>query len=469
MSDNNERGITTMENTEQRCRPENENKRGALAVTLHGEGDVPRKAVDTTMTVASSSPSSSPSPETLGEEKHSSGFMATVWPVLTLSLPTVWMCLFTDYFLLTVIITIAPVTFASHSELEIGFIFSIKPIAQIVTAPLWSTVVDRMGLGMLLLGIALETATTVIFALTESYGGWLAARALQGICSGAVIAAGYAHLQRRHAVAAQRGQAMALATSGMCAGVALGPVLGGLLFSEAHAWLPFVFTTAIGLVATVLVVALMLRTALPPPTKNMLSSDEKAGTVLAIASTSNTTTNTPPPPTTTTTTITTTTATSHEEMCEEGMRITKGRTALGGDEKESESDIDDRSAGRKMWELFQDQEVVWCIFGLIAANAVCGVVDATISLFLSDQFGTSPATVGLIFLVNAGPSLVAAAFAGQGGEVRLFVVFFSVQISSVGFVVFVIDVIFVRIVGENEEEEEDDDDNDDDDVRYLSL
>lgn len=64
-------------------------------------------------------------------------------PILSLTLVTVWSALFTDYFLMTVVIPIFNVALHGESEFRIGLLFSSKAIVQIISAPFWSLVIDR--------------------------------------------------------------------------------------------------------------------------------------------------------------------------------------------------------------------------------------------------------------------------------------------------------------------------------------
>ena len=77
--------------------------------------------------------------------------------------------------------------------------FSAKAAVQIFSAPLVATVVDDLGLVPLILGLAVEVVTTLVFAFTQDYATWFAARACQGVASACILSSGFLHVQRAYA------------------------------------------------------------------------------------------------------------------------------------------------------------------------------------------------------------------------------------------------------------------------------
>lgn len=164
--------------------------------------------------------------------------------VLTPSLVLVWLAFFCDYVLMTMVIPIFPLL--DKPQVLIGALFAAKALCQIASAPIMSKFVDRHERGLVVVGLAMEAGSVLVFAATFSYGIWLVARAVSGVASAAIIGAGMAHLNRRYDNLEERAVAMGLATTGIVAGVCLGPVLGGTLY-ELHPALPFLLLAALQL------------------------------------------------------------------------------------------------------------------------------------------------------------------------------------------------------------------------------
>jgi len=170
-------------------------------------------------------------------------------------LTVVWLALFCDYLLMTIVIPIFPSALPSRSEFEIGVLFSSKAAMQLVAAPLVAHFIDGCGLVPLIVGLLVEALSTLLFAGTEGYGIWLAARAVQGVASSMILSAGVLPVQQLWAEDQKAmGVAMAYATTGIISGVTFGPPVGGLLYEVASP-LPFlVLAVFIGLTAVVAVV-----------------------------------------------------------------------------------------------------------------------------------------------------------------------------------------------------------------------
>jgi MFS family permease len=174
------------------------------------------------------------------------------------SLGVVWLALFSDYVLMTIVIPIFPVL--GENELRTGMLFSAKAAAQIFSAPLVATVVDDFGLLPLQIGLIIEVLSTLVFAFTQDYGIWFAARAVQGFASACILSCGFLHVQRAYSGDQQAlGAAMGTVTTGIISGVVFGPPIGGILYGIS-APLPFLILAA--LLAIVLALSCALSCAL---------------------------------------------------------------------------------------------------------------------------------------------------------------------------------------------------------------
>ncbi|MFD4992044.1 MFS transporter [Cellulosimicrobium cellulans] len=127
---------------------------------------------------------------------------------------------------------------------------------------------DRFGRRrVLLLGLGAELVAALLFLALDGLGGLVVARLVSGAGIGAVTATATAHLAELRAVARPDGSRDASAVAGLAniGGLALGPLVGGLLAQAAPAPLttPYV-AFAVLLAAAVLAAALVPETVAPP-------------------------------------------------------------------------------------------------------------------------------------------------------------------------------------------------------------
>jgi DHA1 family solute carrier family 18 vesicular amine transporter 1/2 len=200
----------------------------------------------------------------------------------------VFLSLFSDYSLLTIIVPIVPALLSERGipDSWILVLFSSKAILQIMVNPFVGLLVDRFGSRMPLaaallilsvstvaFGAALEigphndaptptptngTAASFTLAPTTESGAWqqygclIAARAIQGMASGVIMAAGMAWISKVYGNGEGRGSATGIAQSGVALGVLCGAPLGGVIAHYSHNWVPF------AAIACVVVVSLFL-------------------------------------------------------------------------------------------------------------------------------------------------------------------------------------------------------------------
>eukprot|EP01064_Diplonema_japonicum_P014980 TRINITY_DN2274_c0_g1_i1.p1 TRINITY_DN2274_c0_g1~~TRINITY_DN2274_c0_g1_i1.p1 ORF type:complete len:412 (+),score=60.66 TRINITY_DN2274_c0_g1_i1:43-1236(+) len=182
--------------------------------------------------------------------------------VMTSSTLVAWLALFCDYLLMTVIIPLFPVL--HRTEFETAMLFSVKAVLQVIFAPIFSKVIDKYGLRLLLGGIVVDIISTLYFATTVDYTTWFIGRAVQGVASAAVIPAANGHIQRIYADNDEvRGQAFGWVISGIIAGVMLGPPLGGVLF-QIHPAVPFLVIALVLTITACLTLYLVVTLDVPP-------------------------------------------------------------------------------------------------------------------------------------------------------------------------------------------------------------
>lgn len=254
----------------------------------------------------------------------------------------VWMALFCDYLLMTVAVPIFPELGAS--TFATGALFSAKAALQIVSSPFVAMFVDSAGLSLLLIGVLVESLSTLVFAFTDSYGWWFGARAVQGVASALILASGFLHVQQLHQGNQKAvGVAMGIVTTGIIGGVTVGPPMGGILY-DISTGLPF-FVTA-GLIGVTFLCAMGYYCTLAPQQPSKQAEEPQGESVAGVA-------------------------------CD----------------------------------LLRDKHIASTLVAVFIANAAISCLESTLGNFLERHMGFSSTGTGLIYVVTAVPSVVAAKLA----------------------------------------------------------
>ena len=168
----------------------------------------------------------------------------------------VGMALCNDVLLLLMLVPMLPHLLpAGSSALALSFVFSAKDAAQLLLAPLAGALTLRFGarrtLAASLFAVA---AATVAFAEARGLRALLAARALQGAASAALMSGGLTLVAETHPPA-ERASAIARAQAGLGVGAAIGPIFGGLMLEAAGRRGAFYSAAALVLLNGVAVIA----------------------------------------------------------------------------------------------------------------------------------------------------------------------------------------------------------------------
>jgi len=130
------------------------------------------------------------------------------------------------------------------TELAAGLVISVQGITMMVTAPFWGAVADRFGRKKMIMRALFGGAITMAFmAFSQTAEQLIIMRALQGLITGTVSAnnALVAAATPRHRV----GFAMGALQLGLWIGVAIGPLIGGILADHFGYSLPYLFTAGL--------------------------------------------------------------------------------------------------------------------------------------------------------------------------------------------------------------------------------
>ena len=202
------------------------------------------------------------------------------------AVPTLFLIVFVDLVGFGLVIPLLPfyaVRFAASSQ-EVTALVAVYSLVQLVTAPLWGRLSDRVGRRPVLLASLAASALAYLW-LGSATGLWMlfAARAFAGACAGN-IAAAQAYIADVTGPE-ERARGMGLIGAAFGLGFMIGPAIGGALAGtdpltadlETPAWV------AAGLsLLSLLGVAVLLRESLPADRRDPAPSRGRIGAVMGV-------------------------------------------------------------------------------------------------------------------------------------------------------------------------------------------
>ena len=139
---------------------------------------------------------------------------------------------------------------------EMGLLASVYAAMQLVCAPFWGTLSDRIGRKpVLLIGVLGYAITMFIFGLSTRFWMLFVARTFSGVLSSGAMPTTLAYLSD-NLPEKERGGAMGQLNASLGLGIVLGPLLGGLLSTDSLS-LPFFVGAGLALLALFLVYFLL--------------------------------------------------------------------------------------------------------------------------------------------------------------------------------------------------------------------
>jgi DHA1 family multidrug resistance protein-like MFS transporter len=139
---------------------------------------------------------------------------------------------------------------------ELGWLMATYALMQLIFAPLWGVLSDRVGRKPILaLGVLGYAISLLMFGLATSFWMLFAARSLSGILSSATMPTAMAFIGDS-APEKERSGGMGLLGAAMGIGVVAGPLLGGWLSTDSLA-LPFFIGAGLAFAAFLLVIAIL--------------------------------------------------------------------------------------------------------------------------------------------------------------------------------------------------------------------
>jgi MFS transporter, DHA1 family, multidrug resistance protein len=136
---------------------------------------------------------------------------------------------------------------------ELGWLMSTYSLMQLICAPLWGILSDRIGRKpVLTIGILGYALTLFLFGLADQLWMLFVARTLSGMLSSATMPTAMAYISD-HSPEKERSGSMGQLSAAMAVGVVAGPLLGGLLSSDSLS-LPFFVGSGMAFMAFLLVI-----------------------------------------------------------------------------------------------------------------------------------------------------------------------------------------------------------------------
>ena len=153
---------------------------------------------------------------------------------------------------------------------ELGWLMASYSLMQLIFAPIWGTLSDRIGRKPVLsLGVLGYAIALLLFGLATQFWMLFLARTLSGILSSATMPTAMAYIGD-NLPEKERSGGMGQLGAAMGVGVVIGPLIGGMLSSN---WLALPFFIGAGLAALAFLLILFL---LPEPRTHQFSDRQKS-------------------------------------------------------------------------------------------------------------------------------------------------------------------------------------------------
>jgi DHA1 family multidrug resistance protein-like MFS transporter len=139
---------------------------------------------------------------------------------------------------------------------ELGWMMSTYSLMQLICAPLWGILSDRIGRKpVLTLGVLGYAISLFMFGIAKTFSMLFIARSLSGILSSATMPTAMAYIGD-HTLQKEKSKGMGQLGAMMGVGVIVGPLLAGLLSSDSLS-LPFFVGSGLAFLALLLVIFLL--------------------------------------------------------------------------------------------------------------------------------------------------------------------------------------------------------------------
>lgn len=159
--------------------------------------------------------------------------------------------------------------FALSTEVLAGLVIAAQSVTMMIAAPIWGVVADRFGRKKMILRAMVGGGIfMILMGFVQSAEQLIILRALQGMVTGTVSANNA--LVAASAPRERVGFAMGALQLGLWSGVAVGPLLGGMLADMFGYHVPFVVTAALLLIGALVISLGVHEDFTPPKAKNAI-------------------------------------------------------------------------------------------------------------------------------------------------------------------------------------------------------
>ncbi|KAJ1912577.1 hypothetical protein GGI03_004450 [Coemansia sp. RSA 2337] len=295
-----------------------------------------------------------------------------------------------------------------------GILFGTFGLGVLIGAPISAYISDRWNMRKwpMVIGLVGLGATSVLFALADAFWELVVARLAQGISSGITWAVGLAMIADVYS-GEGIGKAMGVAFSGFTIGYLGGPVLGGVIYGAGGNHAIAIFVGAIA------VVDLVFRLLLVEP-KNMQAVQSSRASELADVD-----------PTQVEKQIQSTTSaeasstpieevslpiTADNEIGDMNSGVQTHITCLPAARTiEGATDANPAPLERRttMWDLLKEWPILACCLATITVTGASGSFEPTLPIHMDEEYGSSPAIIGVVFIALVVPSMITGILVGR--------------------------------------------------------
>ncbi|KAJ2865588.1 hypothetical protein GGH94_002105 [Coemansia aciculifera] len=297
-----------------------------------------------------------------------------------------------------------------------GILFGTFGLGVLIGAPISAYISDRWNMRKwpMVIGLVGLGATSVLFALADAFWELVVARLAQGISSGITWAVGLAMIADVYS-GEGIGKAMGVAFSGFTIGYLGGPVLGGVIYGAGGNHAIAIFVGAIA------VVDLVFRLLLVEP-KNMQPVQSSRASSLAgmdptqaekqIQSTISAEAGSMP------IAEVSPSITADNEIGDMNSGVQAHITCLpaarriGGatDANSADAPLERRTT---MWDLLKEWPILACCLATITVTGASGSFEPTLPIHMAEEYGSSPAIIGVVFIALVVPSMITGILVGR--------------------------------------------------------
>jgi len=164
------------------------------------------------------------------------------------------------------------------SGTELGLLMASYSLLQLIFAPVWGGISDRIGRKpVMMIGLLGDTIAMLLFGFSTKLWMLFAARSLTGLLSSATLPTTMAYVSDS-TTEEERGSGMGNLGAAMGLGMILGPGVGGWLAGDSLST-PFFFAAGLSFL-TLILVWLFVPESLPPEKRELVSRSKKKDPVL---------------------------------------------------------------------------------------------------------------------------------------------------------------------------------------------